>query len=174
MRDSSIGPWLHKVLREYSLNLLGSRDYSTKSLTDKLKLRIRKIIKKVAIDESIQQESLESVLAWLKSKKFLDDERYAKNYIEGRLHRKGARLIQMELMRKGIDKELISESLDLSTGSQIVVAEKLLDQKSKNWKRDDEYKLKQKALGLLMRNGFEYEISRVTVDKWFKKKYNEP
>lgn len=174
MSDSSLGSWLQKVLREYALKLLGARDYSTKTLSDKLKNQTRKIVKKVGIDESIQKEVIKELLEWLKLKKFLDDERYATRFVEGRLQRKGKRLIQMELVKKGIDKELISQVLELSTGSQSEVAERLLEQKSKNWRIDNEYKLKQKGLSLLMRNGFEYEISRELVERWFKKKYNEP
>lgn len=174
MKDSSIYPWLTKVLREYALKLLGARDYSTKSLTDKLRLRISKITKKIEIEESIQKESIADVLTWLEGKKWLDDERYASNYLAGRSHRKGMRVIQMELISKGIAKEIVDQLIDNSDGSQMEVAERLLLQKSKSWHEENTYRLKQKALGLLVRNGFEYDLSRELVDKWLENRYNKP
>lgn len=168
--DSSLAKWVKKVLREYAYRLLAARDYSTRDLEFKLIRRLTKIAAKVGIFEA--ERLVSEILVELVEKNFLNDLRFTENYVSNRIQSKGIKRIQLELVKKGIKKELIAKVLSESGGSQREVGEQLLLRKSKSWRETDQYKLKQKALGLLVRNGFEYEIARELVASWYKIKYN--
>jgi regulatory protein len=67
----------------------------------------------------IGEQVAESVLQALLEDGVLDDRRFADAWVENRtaLSPRSPRLIQMELRRKGIDRETVDESLESSTGT---------------------------------------------------------
>ena len=62
------------------------------------------------------EQTAQLVLQRLIEKHFLDDEIFAKYYVENRYLRKGIseRLLSAELMQKGVDKNIISQALAAS------------------------------------------------------------
>lgn len=86
------------------MNLLQSRDYTRKQLMDKL------------LQGDYPQECIDEAIAYVESYGYVDDFRYAKNFIEYHIGNKSRRHIETDLLRKGIQRDLIQrafEELDL-------------------------------------------------------------
>ena len=86
---------LPKRAKLRSMNLLQSRDYTRRQLEDKLK------------QGEYPQECIEEAVAYVEAYGYIDDERYARDFIEYHLASKSRTRIEMDLLRKGIDKEVI-------------------------------------------------------------------
>lgn len=133
------------------MHLLERRDYTEKQLRDKL--RMGKI--------SYTEEEIEGALAYVKSYHYVDDERYARQYIECMSARKSRRQIAQELYQKGVGKELVEAAFE-EAGE---LREEELIQRWIEKKHFDpgnaDMKEKQRMYGFLMRKGFSgTEISR--------------
>ncbi|HSX49275.1 MAG TPA: RecX family transcriptional regulator [Candidatus Saccharimonadales bacterium] len=92
----------------------------------------------------------------------LDDIKFAKWWIESRqLYRpKPKRILEMELRKKGINKEIISEVLNETEVDEGKIAIDLLQKRNIYWKRVEKDKLKQKMIEYLVRKGFGFEIAK--------------
>lgn len=158
---------LKKKLISYSYNLLSRRDYSEKQLRDKINSRLYRM----GFEQNT--EVADEVLGSLKEEKYVDDLRYARNFVESRLKIKGVRLIRLELIKKGISRQVVDEVLsEVNTSDQEEVAIDLLQRKVKSWKGLDEMKMRQRAYGLLGRRGFGGALIRQVVEKVVVKRYN--
>lgn len=78
-----------------AMNLLQSRDYTRKQLHDKL------------VQGGYQEQIIEDTLEYLVSYRYIDDLRYARNYISYRLQSKSRKKLEMDLLTKGVTKETI-------------------------------------------------------------------
>ena len=83
-----------------SMNLLQSRDYTRKQLEDKLK------------QGDYPQECIDEAISYVESYGYIDDLRYARDFIEYNLHNKSRVRIEADLMRKGISKEQIRKAFE--------------------------------------------------------------
>jgi len=85
--------------KKIALNFLSYRQRSEKEVRDKLK------------GKKISESNIENVINKLKELKYINDEQFAKMFLESKLFNKpqGKRLIQMKLAGKGIDKEVIEK-----------------------------------------------------------------
>lgn len=148
---------MEKVLQKV-YRLLSWRDRSEKEIRDYLKRKT---------------ENLEQILNQLKEQGYINDERFAREWVESRRRskQKGAKAIKLELLQKGIDKEIIEKvvSSQLSDVSEEQIAEKALEKKIKIWQNLEALEFRKKATDFLMRKGFEYEIVKAIVDKFLKK-----
>ncbi len=84
-----------------AVDLLSRRDHSKKELADKLK-------------QKGYGNDFEEVFEKLESYGYLDDERFARNYVKQLIDFKafGKMRLKQELIKKGIDRDLISEILE--------------------------------------------------------------
>ena len=116
----------------------------------------------------------------LKQKDFLNDERFANEWIHARRNskQKGINAIKSELYQKGIEREIIDRLLDPrlredDNDSDYESEEKLamqsLEKKVKNIELLEDPREKQRILGFLMRKGFSYDISRSVIEVFLKK-----
>ena len=101
---------------------------------------------------------------------FLDDGRYAENYLRSHPSR-GKIRIKFELLRKGIDAEILRSVLEGSTPQS--QTEDALTMAKAWWQRKnqpgaDHYKLKQQLMSKLSRQGFEYEVIRQVLEQLIK------
>ena len=78
-----------------AMNLLQKRDYTERKLRDKLR---EGLYAEDVIDEAIE---------YLKSYKYIDDERYAEDYIRYQMNLRSKNRIRQDLMQKGVSAELI-------------------------------------------------------------------
>lgn len=83
----------------YALQLLRARDYTVFKLREKLASKFG--------------EAPEEVIEQLSRKDFLNDQRFAENYIAKRKQR-GVPLLRQELLARGVDPALVEEALAAS------------------------------------------------------------
>ena len=108
----------------------------------------------------------------LKELGYIDDEMYAKRFIESRNRSrpKGKKLIQMELKRKGISSDII-ENIDGS--NDLELARGVAQKKYLLWKKLPVLEQKKKLFGLLQRRGFSSTVVFRVIDEVTGFKYNE-
>ena len=150
---------LPKRAKMRAMNLLQSRDYTRSALADKLKAGF------------YPQEVIEEALDYVASYHYIDDVRYSKSYIHYNQERKSRKVIELELLRKGVSKtdieagwrEWYEEGNAQNEEEQII---RLLEKKHfQNVSSDP--KQRQKIYAFLLRKGFSMEsVSRAV------KRYN--
>ena len=106
----------------------------------------------------IPQEERDKILEYLLDNRFVNDERFAKSFVKGKVNQSGWGLnkIRFHLMRKGIDKELIDEALGQT--DEEVYRQRLADilkTKAKTVKAESDYERKRKLAAYAMQKGFE-------------------
>lgn len=141
---------LPKRAKLRSMNLLQSRDYTRRQLEDKLK------------QGDYPPECIEEAITYVESYGYIDDQRYARDFIEYNLATKSRTRIETDLMRKGIDKNVIrtafGELADLGVEQdELSLACDLL--KKKKYCADTATgQEQQKMYGFLYRRGFHPDI----------------
>lgn len=104
--------------------------------------------------QNYSEEIIEQAIAYVKSYGYVDDMSYACQYIRLRQESRSKKQIEWDLMKKGIDKEVISMAFQESTPvDERKLIGKLLEKKKANPSQMDR-KEKQKLYGFLMRKGF--------------------
>jgi len=118
---------------------------------------VKNLLKKKAPEDLIKK-----IISKLKEYKFLDDEEFAKWWIEQRTNFKprSLRLIKMELGQKGIDKDLMDQVIDdlRLTIDDLASAKKLIEKKLPRYKGLDRDKKFQKIARYLASKGFNYDV----------------
>jgi len=119
--------------------------------------------------KKISPSSVEKIIEHLKEYQFLNDETYAKMYLEQKIASKsmGKTMVQYKMIDKGIDKEMISKVLDENypDEKQIEAGRKLmLKYFKKKQKTEDKYALKKKYYQYLLSRGFSYSIIEQILD----------
>ncbi len=138
----------------YVLWLLGRQAYTAAQVKEKL-------VRKEVAPEIIQQ-----VLEKLEDYRFLDDARYAEQYIQSRQRHKGKLALKQELRRKGVDEKLVEGALQgLDDESQLEHATALLQKQLPRLQTDDPRKSYGKAYAFLARKGFTSDIIRQALEK---------
>ena len=96
--EKLIGEVLLKRAKLRCMNLLKSRDYTVMQLRQKLKQGF------------YPEEVIEEALSYVASFHYIDDLRYAEDFIHYNCSRKSRRRIENDLLNKGISKETIGEA----------------------------------------------------------------
>lgn len=135
---------------EYAL----ARPRSVKELKDYLYRKTRDTRTKMGmVKKGISQELSERVLTRLMEKGYVDDEKFARFWVENRNVRKGSSLkkLQSELAAKGVSSAIVASALDASGRSDSEELRKIYLKKRARY--DDE----QKLIAYLARQGFSYD-----------------
>ena len=106
----------------------------------------------------IPEEEKTKILDYLLDNRFVNDERFAKSFVRGKVNQSGWGMnkIRFHLIQKGIDKELIDEALrqtDEEDYRQRLID--ILKTKSKTIKADSDFEKKRKLAAYAMQKGFE-------------------
>lgn len=134
---------LIKRAKKRAMYLLQKKDYTEKQLYDKLKAN------------EYPQDIIESALAYVKSFHYVDDERYAANYVRCNQDSKSILQMKMELQKKGIDREVLANVLEEEVQvSQEAVIMKYLQKKHYDPDVADEGE-RRKVYQFLLRKGFQ-------------------
>ena len=151
-----VGTVLPKRAKLRAMNLLQKKDYTEKKLRDKLS---EGLYPKEIIDEAIE---------YVRSYKYLDDERFARDYINYQMALRSKTRIIQDLTAKGISKDVlmpIIEELYADDGgeSELEQIKKLLTKKHYDPETTD-FKEKQKIMAFLLRKGFQMSDIRRGMD----------
>lgn len=106
----------------------------------------------------IPKEERDKILDFLLDNRFVNDERFAKSFVRGKLNQSGwgVNKIRFHLMQKGIDKDIIEEALGQT--DEEVYRQRLIDilkTKSKTVKAENDFERKRKLAAYAMQKGFE-------------------
>lgn len=97
---------------------------------------------------------IEEAIAYVKSYHYIDDTRYAENYVRFHQQKKSRQRLKMDLYAKGIDKAIIEDVLEKTFSSdEQEKIRRLLEKRHFDYGRSDR-KEQQKTYQFLMRRGF--------------------
>ncbi len=153
---------LSEKARNYAFLLLKFRVRSE----DELRRRLEK--------KKFPAEIISKTLDFLREKRFLDDDYFARAWIEWRIKKPlGLRRISEELRLKGIDREVINKKIaeikEQYREEETVL--KLAQEKIKKLKGIDPTKTKARLYAYLMRRGFSPETVMEAVNRLCKQTY---
>ena len=137
----------------HALKLLAGRDYSVSKLRDKL-------VKRFA-DE--QASKIGQIINRLQSERYLDDRRFAENFVEIHIDRGRLRL-ETELAQRGIEPDVACEILDRQEWPSLATA---LKAKMKSLKVEPPFETREAArlFHALQRLGYDEEEVRAELEK---------
>lgn len=132
------------------MNLLQTRDYTTAGLRDKLR------------EGAYPEACIDEAIAYAASYGYVNDARYAEDFIRCQIEKKSRTRIEQDLMRKGISKALIGEAFEkLAVEGTNQDEERMicaLLQKKNFDHRTATDKEKQRMYAFLYRRGFRTEV----------------
>ena len=147
---------LPKRCKLRAMNLLQKKDYTEKQLHDKLS------------EGLYPREIIVDAIHYVKAYHYLDDERYARDYIAYHMSIRSKNRIIQDLSGKGISKDIfmpIVEELYIEEDSDVELDQikKLLSKKHYDPEQSD-FKEKQKIMAFLLRKGFQMSDIRKAMD----------
>lgn len=144
----------------YSLKFLSYRPRSEKELRDSL------------LRKKSPPEISEKIISLLKEQQFLNDEEFAKWWIEQRTSFKprSKRVLQVELRQKGIADDIIIKYLNEEEETKVSDLEqalRLLRKKAPRYQHLERDALYSKLGGALARKGFSWDVIKQAIDLTF-------
>lgn len=91
---------LPKRAKMRCMNLMQSRDYTKRQLEDKLR------------QGDYPEECIDEAIAYMESYGYIDDERYAKDYIEYHIQTRSRVRIESDLLKRGISGDIVRAAFD--------------------------------------------------------------
>lgn len=145
-----LGDILPKRAKRRAMYLLTKRDYSTAKLRQKL------------LEDHYPEEIMEQAIEYVQSFGYLDDERYACQYIRSYCEHKSRRRIEHDLISKGIASDIIENAWEQLGESDTFVDEErqirsILANKHFDIQQAD-YKETVKIMNFLYRKGYNPEL----------------
>ena len=141
---------LPKRAKKRAMNLLQKRDYTAAGLREKLR------------DGDYPETCIEEAIAYVESYGYIDDLRYARDFILYNLDRKSRTRIEQDLQRKGIDRKLVeqvfTELEEEGTSQDEETMIKALLQKKKYEAKMATRQEQQRMYAFLYRRGFHSEV----------------
>lgn len=143
----NVGKAMDKAYR-----FLSFRPRSEKEMRDKL-------------SEKFEQETVDEAIGKLKSYNFINDEEFARMWVNSRQSGRSAKALAFELKRKGLEKSVIDGALsDVDKESELESALELVRSKSK-YQGLEKQEAYQKIGGFLARRGYNYDIIKKVIEE---------
>ncbi len=142
-------------LYQRTLEWVLTRPHSTQETKDYLYRKTRTISQKTQSPVGNLTEISHDIIERLTVKGYLNDEKFAKYYVENRFVKKGIskKRLKLELMKKGVDRTIIDEVLSENSRNDEEEIKKIILKKRARY--DDE-----KLVNYLVRQGFDFELAR--------------
>jgi regulatory protein len=143
--------------KKTALKYLSYKPRSKKEIEKKLKLL------------KLSDNSINEVINWLESIKYLNDDHYSKMFIESKTIRKpiGKRLLTQKLLQTGVEKELAEQNIAelYPEEKEHSAAALVLKRYSKKVKAKDENEKKRKCIQYLLSKGFGYDMIKEVMNE---------
>jgi regulatory protein len=146
-------------IKQKAFAYIGRRHHSALEIRTKLR------------QKQYDKDLIEEVINDLTVNKYIDDLEFARLYADENIRLKlwGKNKIKGELIKRGVDSEIISEVLNekFPEGNDVDNALELAQKKYKSLRKGklDEMKVKQKLYSFLSSRGYDYETSKGAVEK---------
>jgi len=139
---------------EYAIKILNKKDYTEFEIRNRLK------------HKKFNDENIDDIVSKLKSLKFINDERFAENFLFFKSKRGyGKKGIAYNMKLKGLSENIIDRVLGSFDESKF--ADSIFLKRAKEIKKDKNYK--QKLFSYMLRRGFEYDTVSKLFDKYKEK-----
>ena len=137
-----------KKANDYAIKLLSYRPRSQKEINDRMK------------QKGYDEEVIIKTIRRLKEYNLINDMDFAKEYTKTKAKKYGQSRIKMELARKGIEEEIISNILndELNYENQYEAALEQAKKKIKSYRGEERQAIYRKLGSYLQRRGFSYDI----------------
>ncbi|GMQ56993.1 hypothetical protein AN1V17_13870 [Vallitalea sediminicola] len=163
--DSLSEELLHKINQDYvypraksrAFRLLQRRDMPRKEIIRKLK------------DTGYNEYIVNKVVSFLEEYNFINDRQYTEKYINYNKERKSLKRISMELIKKGVSKDIFNELAENTEICEEEVAYNLLYKKYRNVGTIDNI-IKRRMIGYLMRKGYNYGLINKVINQFIQNK----
>ena len=133
-----------KYAMDAALNFLSYQMRSKKEVRDKLKLK------------NVSEKTAEYAIQKLEEMGYLDDRKYAAIFTEELKERMGKRGIRQKLYEKGIENEIIKETLD-SLGDFAAILRPQAEKLFQKYGDPNTFKTRQKVIRTLLGRGFDLD-----------------
>ena len=143
MTEDVLLPLLTKRARERIVKLLKDRDYPEEELRKKLKL------------SWYPEQCISDALRWAQEKHYVDDRRFAENYIRWNGEGKSRRRLMFDLTQRGISRELAEELLEEMPPDEAAQIRKELEKQNYRPENADP-KERQRIAAKLSRRGYSW------------------
>lgn len=122
----------------------------------------RDYLYKKIFEKKLDKNYIDRIIAKLAEKNYLNDARFAEYYVENRFVKKGVSLkrLKMELMKKGVSKEIIEEVLADTDRNDTEELKKMILKKRSKYPDDE------KLTQYLCRQGFQYDLVREMIQSF--------
>ncbi len=162
---------LKEILLDSALYFLSVRPRSQREIETHLKNKIAKIkfkARDINLDPKACEKLISEVITRLKNLSQINDENFIKWWFNQRQQFRGKslRVIKLELLQKGVAKNLIDEVLenqDTAT-NDLNMALGLLTKRLPRWQSLDKNTKKEKIYRFLLQRGFDYETIKIAID----------
>lgn len=149
---------LPKRAKLRAMNLLKNRQYTERQLMDKLLLG------------GYDQETAQEAVDYVKAYRYVDDSRYACDYISCHMSSHSLKEIEQKLLQKGIDRQLIRSAMEELEEDGFVQDEeemirKLLEKKHYSAENASD-KDRQRIYSYLYRKGFSIDTARRVMEEY--------
>ena len=129
-----------------ALHLLEVKDRTEAQLRQKLK------------EDGYPDEVTDAALQYVKGFGYVDDNRYAENFIQSRRNSKSRREIQAALYQKGLDREIVQRTLEICyDGNDETATIRRILEKKRYHQEDATDRDRKRMYAYLSRKGFRYE-----------------
>jgi len=153
-----------------SLEYVLTRPRSQREMRDYLYRKTRDTPTKMGgMKKGVSKELTVRVFDRLQAKGYIDDEKFARFWVENRNVRKGIsiRKLQSELGAKGVDRSIVERVLDQGERSDDDEIKKIIAKKAVR------YSDEQKLIAYLMRQGFRYDVIKDALQEMKETSENE-
>ena len=141
-----------------AMNLLQKKDYTEKQLRDKLS------------EGLYLAEAIDVALDYVKSYRYLDDHRFARDYVVYHIETRSKSRVASDLASKGISKQTIIDTFEELENEGFIGSffETEVNQitnllNKKHYRSDMEYKDKQKIIAFLLRKGYDMDLIKKAI-----------
>lgn len=124
--------------------------------------RSRADLEQALAKKQVSAEVATAILDKFEDAGLIDDAEFARSWVQSRQRTKGlsSRVLAMELRRKGVDDELVSDALDeLDPELEIEAAHRLVQTKLRSMSKLDEATKLRRLTGLLARKGYSSQLA---------------
>lgn len=148
-----------------------SRDFIiAKNLALKLLNRYdktQKEMKKYLVDKCVDTKVADDVVKYLVEYNFINDERYARNYISRNLAKYGEKKIFFDLILKGLEGDFLKEEFSkISDEEKIEIGIRICQKKYDSIKHKFEgFKIRHKLFCHLIGKGYDYNLATEIIDR---------
>jgi regulatory protein len=155
------------IIKEERLIAVKQKAYSFVSYKRRTERQIEDKLKK----EGYDGDEIASALDFLRQFNYIDDKKYAQDFISDILQRKsiGKAKLKIELMKRGVGKYDVEDALNFSSIEEDAGAliKKAAEKKMRTLSSKPKEKQKNSLIAYLQRQGFEWSLIKETVGEYF-------